>query len=69
MIATKFLSKLFGKKPKNTVDMWRFPIERQIKQKQNLSKNFKNPNSQMQKPLSWSLWAEFIWVAYVTGGG
>ena len=43
MIATKFLSKLFGKKPKNTVDMWRFPIERQIKQKQNLSKNFKYP--------------------------
>ena len=43
MIATKFLSKLFGKKPKNTVDMWRFPIKRQIKQKQNLSKNFKDP--------------------------
>ena len=43
MIAVKFLSKLFGKKPKNTVDMWRFPIERQLAQKRNLSKNFKDP--------------------------
>ena len=45
MIATKFLTRLFGKKPilKQPHSMWKYPLVKQRKLRSEISKNFKNP--------------------------